>query len=438
MKPMQSPESYLQPFPSMQLLSRLPPDFALRTSMEKIRQSEADVRAWVRLRPWVELELDIATAISGSMTAIPFGVKDVIDVYGLPTQCGIDDSNEPVAQYDAACVAQLRSAGAIPIGKTVTAEYAFRTPGPTRNPWNIACTPGGSSSGSAASVAAGMVPLALSTQTGGSIIRPAAYCGVVGFKPSIGLVSRSGLKLTSESLDVIGWHAASIAYAQAMANVLLPKKVEPSLHGLRNIKVAINLQGDGLRAESEGLSVLRGVQQIFHDAGATCFYLNIEKELALLSQAHSVLMKYEFARNLAPVVDRKRKALSATLLKNVAEGFAIPEGLYVEMIGIQQELRNSWQALTRKADLILTLSAAGTAPRGQEHTGVPAFNKMWSVLGWPCLHLPVTLGKDGMPIGVQLIADWHEDFRLLALAAIVEEKMNLKGEDNVGSKQTVE
>lgn len=435
---MQSSASCPQPFPSMQVLSRLPPDFALRTSMEKIRQREADVRAWVRLRRWDELELDIATAISGSMAGIPFGVKDVIDVCGLSTQCGIDDGAEPAAQYDAACVAQLRSAGAIPIGKTVTAEYAFRTPGRTRNPWNTAYTPGGSSSGSAAGVAAGMVPLALSTQTGGSIIRPAAYCGVVGFKPSIGLVSRSGLKLTSESLDVIGWHAASVDYAQAMANVLLPQKVEPSLHGLRNIKVAINLQGDGLRAESEALTVLRGVQQIFNDEGATCFDLSIEKELALLAQAHSVIMKYEFARNLAPVVDRKRKALSAALLKNVAEGFAVPDSLYLEMLGIQQELRKSWQALTRGADLILTPSAAGTAPPGQEHTGVPAFNKMWSVLGWPCVHLPVTLGHDGMPVGVQLIADWHQDFRLLALAAIVEEKMNLKGEDNVGSKQIVE
>ncbi|HLU04473.1 MAG TPA: amidase, partial [Advenella sp.] len=333
---MQFPESCPQLFPSRHVLSGLPPDFALRASMEKIRQREAEVRAWVRLRPWEELELDITTAVTGSMAAIPFGVKDVIDVCGLPTQCGILGGSEPAAQYDAACVAQLRSAGAIPIGKTVTAEYAFRTPGRTRNPWNTAYTPGGSSSGSAAGVAAGMVPLALSTQTGGSIIRPAAYCGVVGFKPSIGLVSRSGLKLTSESLDVIGWHAASIDYAQAMAKVLLPQQVEPSVHGLSDIKVAINLQGDGLRAESEALAALRDVQQVLNNEGATCFELSIEKELAQLAQAHSVIMKYEFARNLAPVVDRKRNALSAVLLKNVTEGFAVPDSLYLEMLGIQR------------------------------------------------------------------------------------------------------
>ncbi|MGO1766648.1 MAG: amidase [Advenella sp.] len=422
----------------MQALSRLPADFAVRTSLEQIRQREADVQAWVRLRRWDELERDIATAMSGSMTAIPFGVKDVIDVCGLPTQCGIDDADEPAAQYDAACVSQLRSAGAIPIGKTVTAEYAFRTPGRTRNPWNTDHTPGGSSSGSAAGVAAGMVPLALSTQTGGSIIRPAAYCGVVGFKPSIGLVSRSGLKLTCESLDVIGWHAASVDYAQTMANVLLPQMAVPSLHGLHDIKVAVNLQGDGLQAESEALTVLRGVQQLLSEEGATCFDINIKKELTLLAQAHNVIMKYEFARNLAPIVDRKSKVLSAVLLKNVNEGFAVPDSLYLDMLSVQQELRKSWRALTGGADLILTASAASTAPAGQGHTGVPAFNKMWSVLGWPCLHLPVTLGTGGMPVGVQLIADWHQDFRLLALAAIVEDKMNLQGEDNVGSKQIVE
>ncbi len=437
MMQMQSPKSCPQPFPSMHVLSERPADFALRTSMKKISQKEDDVRAWVQVRRWDELERDIATAIAGPMAAIPFGVKDVIDVCGLPTQCGIENGNEPAAQYDAACVAQLRAAGAIPLGKTVTAEYAFRTPGRTRNPWNTAYSPGGSSSGSAAGVAAGMVPLALSTQTGGSIIRPAAYCGVVGFKPSIGLVSRSGLKLTSESLDVIGWHAASVNYAQVMANVLLPQKLEPSLHELHNLKVAINLQGDGLRAESEALTVLRETQQMFNDEGATCFDISIEKEIALLAQAHSVIMKYEFARNLAPVVDKKGKALSAALLNNVTEGFSVPDSLYLEMLDIQQELRRSWRALTRGADLILTPSATGTAPLGLEHTGVPAFNKMWSVLGWPCLHLPLSSGKNGLPVGVQLIADWHQDFRLLALAAIVEEKMNLKGDENVGSKQIV-
>ncbi len=415
-------------FPDRKALSRRAPDFALRHSLEAIRQRDPRVRAWVGLRSGQDLQGDVSEAASKPLGALPFGVKDVIDVRGLPTECGAAGTGKPLAQYDAACVEQLRSAGGIPVGKTVTAEYAFRNPGPTRNPWNPAHTPGGSSSGSAAAVAAGMVPAALSTQTGGSIIRPAAYCGVVGFKPSFGLLSRDGMKLTSESLDVIGWHAASVDYAQALAHALLPRIPNPKNGDLGNIKIAITLHGAAQSPDTEAVAALRHVQQTLEREGAQCAGLSMIKELDLLAQAHAVIMKYEFARNLAPVVRRDRHVLSPSLLNNVAEGFEVPDSLYLEMRAVQRELRASWHELSNGADFILTPSASGPAPLGHAHTGAPAFNKMWSVLGWPCLHLPVTVGANGLPIGAQLIANWHHDFRLLDLAATIEEKLNPKGE----------
>ncbi|WP_158238512.1 amidase [Pollutimonas subterranea] len=382
------------------------------------------------MRTAEELDADVVTSASAPLRAMPFGVKDVINVGGLPTKFGVAASSDQPVRFDSACVEQLRSAGAIPVGKTVTAEYAFRNPGPTRNPWNIAHTPGGSSSGSAAAVAAGMVPAALSTQTGGSIIRPAAYCGVVGFKPSFGLVSRDGLKLTSESLDVIGWHAASVDYAKVLADVLLPKMPAMTTRELRGIQVAITLHGSAERPDPEVVSTLRHVQKTLERRGAHCVEISIDKELDLLARAHTAIMKYEFARNLAPAIRQCGHLLSASLLNNVEEGFAVPDSLYFEMCAVQRELRTSWHDLSNGADLILTPSASGAAPLGQVHTGAPAFNKMWSVLGWPCLHIPVGVNSNNLPIGVQLIADWHHDFSLLELATTIEEQLNQKGDTN--------
>lgn len=416
-------ESLAGRFPDREALARNAADFALRTSLDAIEQREPQVRAWVALRARQDLEAEVAGAARQALQALPFGVKDVIDLRGLPTQCGAAGDGKPAAQYDAACVEQLRSAGGIPIGKTVTAEYAFRQPGPTRNPWNLDHTPGGSSSGSAAAVAAGMVPLALSTQTGGSIIRPAAYCGVVGFKPSFGLVSRDGLKLTSESLDVIGWHASSVDYARAAAQVLLPRGRSTKGGDLRGLKVAITRHGAEQLPDAEAIASISHIRQVLEREGAHCAEVSMDEELDLLAQAHAAIMRYEFARNLAPVVRHDRHVLSPSLLNNVAEGFAVPDSLYREMREVQRELRSAWQALSDGADLILTPSASGTAPAGHAHTGTPAFNKMWSVLGWPCLHLPVTAGAGALPIGVQLIADWHDDFRLLELAATIESKL---------------
>ncbi|SOE46162.1 amidase [Orrella dioscoreae] len=392
-----------------------PPASSRPDRLSRIAEREPQLRAWAHLA-----ETDWPQAwparVAGTVSGLPFGVKDVIDVAGMPTRCGAQASDAGPRAFDAACVSALRAAGAVPVGKTVTAEYAFRTPGPTCNPHAPAHTPGGSSSGSAAAVAAGMVPFALSTQTGGSIVRPAAYCGVVGFKPTFGLVSRAGLASTCDSLDVIGWHADSVATATQVGKVLLPAVADgaaplPALPGLR---VAVVDWSPAATLSADGAATLARAADRLRALGARCETRVPQAALRELMAAHDVLMHYEFARNLAPVARRAPDGVSAVLREAVTHGLAIDGAQYRAALAVQRRLRTAWSALAGDADLVLTPSVPGAAPAGIAHTGSPAFAKPWSVLGWPCLHLP--LGKDatGLPLGVQLVADWENDFTLLA------------------------
>lgn len=417
-------------FPSLSGLRASAPGAGVRHARAMIADREAAVRAWAYLAPDAAPEADILgmAASDRPLAGVPFGVKDVIDVAGMPTACGSPASDGRPAAFNAACVEMLIQAGGVPLGKTVTAEYAFRHPGPTRNPANPAHTPGGSSSGSAAAVAAGMVPLALSTQTGGSIIRPAAYCGVPGFKPSFGLLSRDGLKLTCDSLDVIGWHGADIGWIGAAAEALLPAAGAPSNRALKNAKVAV-IDGSAEGAASEeAQAVMKEVACVLERSGANCMRVDAAAQLAALAHAHAVIMKYEFARTMQPVVSARGKHLSAALWENVRQGWAVTHGEYREMRALQRELRASWAGFTQGADFILAHSAAGEAPEGHAFTGAPIFNKCWSVLGWPCLHLPVRMSRRGLPLGVQMIGRFEGDFDLIAYAAQLESEISIGGE----------
>jgi Asp-tRNA(Asn)/Glu-tRNA(Gln) amidotransferase A subunit family amidase len=410
---------------------------AAQRALQRIKDQDTDLRAW----SFVASEQALLAAtddinIDGPLAGVPVGVKDVIDVAGMPTRCGSDASREISVQFDACCVGILRAAGAIPIGKTVTAEFAFKAPGPTRNPHDDRHTPGGSSSGSAAAVAAGMVPVALSTQTGGSIIRPAAFCGVIGFKPSYGAVFRDGMKITCESLDVIGWHGRSIKDAAAVARVLLPFEgpmvtaagTPPIQVG--GLKVAIMSENPSEAVDLDGRSALAHARRALMNQGAVCGDVTLAREASLLMQAHQTIMEYEFARSLAPVVRRHAPVLSRSLLETVSRGLAIPASRYREMLHAQRQLRGAWNEMFQDADLILTPSTPGAAPIGLEHTGSAAFNKIWSVLGWPCLHLPLGAASNGLPVGVQLVANWEADFELLAWGDYLHDILKFKGETN--------
>ena len=412
-------------FPSREALKTKPSRHALEHALSRIQEHESQVRAWVHLAD--SDKLPEPDTLSGPLAGIPIGVKDVITTAGMPTRCGSSASDERPAAFHAASVEQLVRAGAIPLGKTVTAEYAFRHPGPTRNPWNVAHTPGGSSSGSAAAVAAGMVPLALSTQTGGSIIRPAAYCGVPGFKPSWGLLSRDGMQLTSESLDTIGWHASDMDWLIQAAKVLLPDTASVPAPSLAGARVAIVTHSCETTLENEGQEALTRVAALLESAGAQCLPFDASSHLDKLTRAHTAIMKYEFARNLAAVARARSEHVTASLLKNVKEGENISDSHYLEMCAFQHEMRTQWDAMSGGADFILTPSASGPAPAGHDFTGLPAFNKCWTVLGWPCLHVPAGLTSQGLPVGVQLVGPWKQDATLLSYGLLLEQLLNHPG-----------
>lgn len=401
---------------------------AARQSLAAIERGEADLRAWSHVMPAEALDaLDPAAIAGGVLAGVPVGIKDVIDVAGMPTGHGAPALAAGTQAFDACAVGMLRAAGAIPIGKTVTAEFAFRTPGPTRNPHAPSHTPGGSSSGSAAAVAAGMVPVALGTQTGGSMIRPAAFCGVVGFKPSFGRVFRDGMKLTCESLDTIGWYANGVEDAQAVAQALLDEP-DADDRADRTPTIAVQLGNPRAELSAEGREEIARIQAVLGAHGVRCVSVEAERETARLLRAHDVIMHYEFARSLAPVVERRADAVSAALRQAVVEGLAIGAGQYREMRALQAELRHSWRRLYDGADAVLTPSTPGPAPRGLAHTGDASFNKIWSVLGWPCLHLPTAFNPAGLPLGMQLVGDWESDRALLALGRKLHHLLIQQGE----------
>jgi Asp-tRNA(Asn)/Glu-tRNA(Gln) amidotransferase A subunit family amidase len=386
-------------------------------ALSVIARREREVCAWSHLAPVGDLIGPSTRAASGPLAGVPFGVKDIIGVAGMPTRCGSEACNSSPPQFDASCVALLRRAGAVPVGKTVTAEFAYMTPGPTRNPANLQHTPGGSSSGSAAAVAAGMVPMALGTQTGGSMIRPAAFCGVVGFKPGFGAIGRDGMKVMCESLDVIGWYCADVADVARVAEVLL-SEAPPPLHStedLRTVKI-------GFLPGNPGHVLEHAAQVALEDARRALGGLSTVEPVAEISdpagflEAHSVIMHYELSRSLLPVAMEHAAQLSRPLREAIDKGLAIPAQTYREMKTWQHTQRLRWTDYFGDADVVLTSSALGPAPRGLESTGTAAFNKAWSLLGWPCIHLPTALNEDGLPLGVQLVGKPGTDRELIGWA----------------------
>lgn len=351
------------------------------------------------------------------LEGLPFGVKDVLDVRGMPTRCGSEHLDDLPATRDAACVATLRSAGAIPIGKTQTAEFAYRQPPLTNNPAAPGHTPGGSSSGSAAAVAAQMVPFALSTQTGGSIIRPAAYCGTFGFKPSFGLVSRSGLAPGCESLDTIGWHAKDLDMAHRVAQVLLgqPDAAGELVAPARSLKV-LRIHAPGEEAPQDEVSDNLGqICKVMQSHGWEILD-QTEAHTAMLRnflKAHKVIMTYELGRSLQPIVIH-HPAVSGPVAELLHAGQSICRSDYMKALVLQAHRRLSWDAFTGGADIILAPSAPTPPVAGLRESGSSAYCRAWTFVGWPCLHLPLGVSRTGLPLGLQIITPWqtdHEAFR---------------------------
>jgi Asp-tRNA(Asn)/Glu-tRNA(Gln) amidotransferase A subunit family amidase len=424
----------------------------VRACIERIDAQEARVRAWQFFDPALalaqarRLDADVASGASpGALHGLPIGVKDLIDSADMPTSYGstVYAGHRPVA--DAACVAASRLAGAIIMGKTVTTEFASYQPGVTANPrapLDAPRTPGGSSSGSAAAVAAGMVPLAFATQTAGSIVRPAAYCGVVGYKPTHGTLALAGIKSLSPSLDTVGVITRSVDDASffvgTLARLPLLTSLPSSASGAAptRLRVGICHTPHWARASNEARQALADAARLLEQAGAIVFDLPLPAACDGLTEAQIDIMGYEASHAFAHEVRTSFDALSSRLMAVLAAGRAVDGSRYVAAQQLAVRARQSFEALFGSADgsvensvdnsvdgsvdIVLAPSTEGEAPAGLDATGDPIFNRLWTLLGNPCVHVPMGNGPAGMPLGVTLIGPRFGDAQTLMAASVLE------------------
>ncbi len=367
------------------------------------RARDPAISAWAAFDE--EAFLDAMRRISpGPLSGLPVAVKDIFDTFDMPTACGSPLLAGRRPRRDAAAVAAIRAAGGVVMGKTVTTEFASAYPGPTRNPHDPARTPGGSSSGSAAAVAAGIAPLAVGSQTAGSIIRPAAYCGVTGFKPSFGRINRTGCLSFSESLDTIGDFARTVEdawlLAEVMAGAAQPSPLRPAPRPPR-IGVCETPEWD--LAAPETLEAIDRAIVAARTAGATVRKVPYPALGPALLDAQKTIMNFEAARAFAHETRAHPGGLSAQLSALLAEGATISADAYAAALDQADDTRRSWAATFDDIDLVLSASTIGEAPIGLDHTGDPLFSRVWTLLHGPCLHLPTGSAPSGMPTGVQLI-----------------------------------
>ena len=402
--------------------------------LDAVEAREPEVRAWafidpanVRAQAAALDEWRLAGRPIGPLHGIPVGLKDIIDTEDMPTENGtvLDSGRRP--RRDAASVSALRAAGAIVMGKTVTAELANRTPGDTRNPHDPARTPGGSSSGSAAAVAAAMSPLAVGTQTGGSVIRPASFCGVVRFKPTRGLLPLRGVFCRSHTLDTLGVFARSVDDVALIAEVLathdpmsdLPPRPRPPLASVARTEppltpvLAMVKEPWFDRADADMQEAFAEVHEALGDIADE---VPLPPPFAGALERHSTISLTELSKYMTPYLQRGAEALSAQMRGDVDEGRKISARDYLIALDWIEILNAGLDEIFERYDAIVTLAAPGQAPVGLGSTGDPCFNSLWTLCGTPAVTLPLLEGADGMPMGLQLVGPRNGDARLLRTA----------------------
>jgi Asp-tRNA(Asn)/Glu-tRNA(Gln) amidotransferase A subunit family amidase len=355
------------------------------------------------------------------LRGVPVGVKDIIDIAGLPTSCGTRILEGRTPTESATVVSRLEDAGAIALGKTVTAELAFATPGPTTNPWNALHTPGGSSMGSAAGVAAGFFPAALGTQTNSSTIMPAALCGVIGFKPTAGRVPLSGIMRFSPSLDQVGTFTTTVADAALVASVLTETAVESWLpaHPSPSPRFAVARTSAWSGAAQAIRDRFAGDVSRLASAGAVVDEAALPVEFDDARATHRTIMAFEAARHVTPLVAARTSELSAPLSRFLAEGEAIRESDYRAALSRRQRLADVFETWVAPYDAVLTPAAPDEAPL-LPSTGDPRFCTSWTLIGAPAIVLPSGCGPRRLPIGLQLVGGLQSDRKLLAAALFAE------------------
>ena len=399
---------------------RLSAEALTRACLDRIAARDGIVRAFVHVEPeraLAEARARDRAAAHGPLHGLPFGVKDIIDTHDMPTAYGspIHAGHRPPA--DAACVALAREAGAVMLGKTVSTEFALRHPGSTANPRNPAHTPGGSSSGSAAAVADFMVPVAFGTQTGGSIIRPASYCGVVGYKPSFNTINPTGVKPLAGSFDTIGLFTRSVDDCALVIDVLAGVSHSAArLDALRPSRVGLWRTPAWNHADDATVRAVETTAERLAAKGVIVEELTMPAEFDTFLDAQSDVLRFEAARVFAFERTRRAELLSPSSRAELAAGAAIPRTRYLEAQASIVRCRASFADAIASFDLLLSASAAGEAPAGLHDTGEATFNRWGSGLRVPCLNLPGFTGAGGLPVGVQLMGAIDDDRRMLRLA----------------------
>ena len=398
----------------------------VRDCLDRIAEREPAVKAWAFLSPDLAMAQARAADASrgGILRGVPVGVKDIIDTHDMPT-----GHNSPIFEGklpfgDAACVALCRTANAVILGKTVTTEFANRHPGPTVNPHNPGHTPGGSSSGSAAAVADGHVPLAFGTQTGGSVIRPAAYCGVIGYKPTFNEFSRVGIKMQCQSLDTLGLMARSLDDIALFRGAVLKLPPVAIDRGIARPRIGFCRTPIWDEASSDTRKLLEAAANKLADKGAAMVDVAFAPAFADILDDHGAISGWESARNYADERLRNPGKVSDELMAGLKRGLEVTLERYVTAQRKSVAFKAHVDSLFDKVDVLICPSAPGEAPAGIEFTGDPRFNSIWTLAGTPCVTLPAGTGTNGLPLGIQLVGLRHEDDRLLSTAAWVAAHLN--------------
>jgi Asp-tRNA(Asn)/Glu-tRNA(Gln) amidotransferase A subunit family amidase len=379
----------------------------LEACLERIAERESAVHAWTFLDTDAAMQraraLD-AQPSKGLLHGLPIAVKDLFDTFDMPSSYGSPIYANHRPAWDAACVALARAAGAIVVGKTVTTEFATFHPGPTRNPRNLQHTPGGSSSGSAAAVADGMVPLAFGSQTAGSIVRPAAFCGVVGYKPTFGLVTRVGVKMISDTLDTIGVLARSVPDVALFVAAITDRHellIDSATADVPRIGMCRTYEWN--RAQPETVAMFEGAAARLRAAGASVRDVTLPPPFAGLAAAQTAIMVFEVAKSLSHENLVHRKELTADMTRMIDAGLAVSTEQYDAARSLTRTCRAMLPEIFNAFDVLVAPSTVGEAPAGIAATGDPLFNRIWTLLHVPVVHVPVAHRPHGLPVGVSVV-----------------------------------
>ena len=394
--------------------------------LARIESLDEEIQAWAWLRPAEAIRAARlcdrylqSGAAPGPLQGLPVGVKDIYATAGVPTEMGSPAFVGHVPKESARVVERLEARGGFVMGKTVTTECAFLTPGKTRNPWNPLHTPGGSSSGSAAAVAAGFVPAALGSQTNGSIIRPAAFCGVVGYKPTQGFIPIEGALTFSHTLDQVGVFTRRVEDAAWLASALIgdDAKLSPSIctrstpPRLAAVRTPVWDQAEGHAQQSFGENI-----QTLRKAGALVEEVELPAIFNLAHRAIRTIMAVEAALNLEELYVREPPVLSPTLRDFITEGRETGAVVYLQALKLRLALKEELERFLERYDALITPPTTGEAPATLEQTGNPGFCSIWSLCGVPAITIPVGFGPRGLPLGLQIVSPMRKDDRALSTA----------------------